>query len=222
MSDAETTVYLDKLLKLYEEKLKQFRLSLTLLLVGTIVFFFLIFFPYMTLLGNQEDCQINQQQCTQLEKSKLEERFSEVTTSWGNIPISTAEVTVLFPVGVALGFVSVVAQLRGLMRLRRAITQQVKASREHMDVTLVSPLLIDPKQSLVDQISGGLTLILPFLISLYSVNLILIRLAILRNKLPYFQHPRFYYFIYFVSILTGIFSLVRLGCNLRQEKRKDV
>lgn len=192
MSDAETTIYLDRLLKLYEEKLKKFRLSLTLLLVGTTVFFFLIFFPYMTLLGNREDCRVKQQQCTELKKSKLEERFSEVTTSWGKIPISTAEVTVLFPVGVACGFVTVVEQLQGLVRLRRAITQQIKALSNYMDVTLIAPLLIDPKHSFVDQISGGVTLILPFLIFIYSVTLILIRLEILKNKLPYFQNTRFY------------------------------
>ncbi|CCI27674.1 hypothetical protein [Microcystis aeruginosa] len=124
MSNTETTAYLDRLLKLYEEKLHRFRLSLALLLVGTLVFFFLIFFPYITLLGNQEACRENPQ-CTKPEKSKLEDRLSEITTSWGKVPISTAEVTALFPVGVACGFVVVTAQLQGLTRLRRAITQQL-------------------------------------------------------------------------------------------------
>ena len=219
MSGAETTIYLDILLKVYEEKIKRFRLLLTILLVGTSVLFFLIFFPYMTLIGNREDCRANQQQCTQLEKSKLEERFSDVTTSWGKIPISTAEATVLFPVGVAFSFIAVVAQLQGLMRIRRAITQQVKALSSHMDVTLIAPLLIDPKQSLVEQISGGMTLVFPALVFLYSVRIILIRLQILRNKLPYFQNTRFYYLIYLLTALLGIYSLVKIGfCFYKYKK----
>jgi len=219
MSDAQTTTYLDRLLELFEEKLKRFRLSLTLLLIGTTVFFFLIFFPYMTLLGNREACRVNQQPCTQLEKSKLDERVSEVTTSWGKIPISTAEVTVLFPLGVAFGFVNVVTQLLGLMRLRRAITQQVKALSNNMDVTVIAPLLIDSKQSLMDQISGGIVLILPFLVFLYSVKMILFRLETLKNKLPYIQNVRFYHSIYLLSALAAIYSLVKLGCNFLQENR---
>lgn len=163
----------------------------------------------------------NQQRCTQLEKSKLEERFSDVTTSWGKIPISTAEATVLFPVGVTFGFVAVVVQLQGLMRLRRAITQQVKALNNHMDVALIAPLLIDPKQNLVDQISGGMTLMFPVVVFLYSVRIILIRLEILRNKLPYFQSTRFYYLIYFVSAFFSICSLVKIGFNFYQE-REDI
>jgi hypothetical protein len=173
----------------------------------------------MTLLGNREDCWANQQQCTKLEKSKLEERFSEVTTSWGKIPISTAEVTVLFPLGVAFGFVAVVAHLQGLMRLRRAITKQVETLSNNMDVTLIAPLLIDPKQSLVDQMSGGITLILPFLIFCYSVIIILKRIEILRNKLPYFHNALFYYVIYILSALIAFSSLVKFGCNFRHKNR---
>jgi hypothetical protein len=219
MSDAQTTTYLDRLLELFEEKLKRFRLSLTLLLIGTTAFFFLIFFPYMTLLGNRENCRVNQQSCTKLEKNKLDERFSEVTTNWGKIPISTAEVTVLFPLGVAFGFVNVVTQLPGLMRLRRAITQQVKALNNNMDVTIIAPLLIDPKQSAIDQISGGIVLILPFLVFLFSVNMILIRLETLRNKLPYIQNVRFYHSIYLLSALMATYSLVKLGYSFLQENR---
>ena len=48
MSGAETTIYLDRLLKVYDEKFKRFRLLLTILLVGTSALFFLICFPYMT------------------------------------------------------------------------------------------------------------------------------------------------------------------------------
>jgi hypothetical protein len=218
MSDTEKTLYLDRLLKLYEEKLKGFRLSLILLLVGTTAFFFLIFFPYMTLLGNREDCG-KKHQCTPIKESVLDTRISEVTISWGTIPISTPEVIALFPVGIACGFVAVIAQLQGLMRLRPAISQQVKALNNNMDVALIAPLLIDPKQSLVDQISGGITLISPFLIFLYSVIIILFRIEIIRNKLPYFQNTNFYRFIYYLSAFIAICSLVKLWCNYRQVKR---
>ncbi|WP_286825502.1 hypothetical protein [Microcystis sp. LSC13-02] len=210
MSNTETTAYLDRLLKLYEEKLNRFRLSLALLLVGTLVFFFLIFFPYITLLGNQEACRENPQ-CTKPEKSKLEDRLSEITTSWGKVPISTAEVTALFPVGVACGFVVVTAQLQGLIRLRRAITQQLKASSNYIDVTLIAPLLIDPKSGWVDRIAGVTILLFPFCVFIYSSVKISTRLEVLKNKLPYIQSARFYYLIYFLSAFTAIYTLVRLS-----------
>jgi len=220
MSDAQTTTYLDRLLELFEEKLKRFRLSLTLLLIGTTAFFFLIFFPYMTFLGNRADCQkscpklekfeLDNRACQvcseKLRKSGLDKRFSEITTSWGKIPISTAEVTVLFPLGVAFGFVNVVTQLQGLMRLRRAITQQVKTLSNNMDVTMIAPLLIDPKQSLMDQISGGIVLILPFLVFLFSVNMILFRPETLKSELPYNQNVQFYHSIYLLSALAATYS----------------
>ena len=107
------------------------------------------------------------------------------------------------------------------MRIRRAITQEVKALSSHMDVTLIAPLLIDPKQSLVEQISGGMTLFFPALVFFYSVRIILIRLQILRNKLPYSQNTQFYYLIYFVSTLIGIYSLVKIGFYFYKNK-KDI
>ncbi|WP_202978903.1 hypothetical protein [Halomicronema hongdechloris] len=172
----------------------------------------------MTLIGNREDCRVNQYQCTELEQSQLEERFSEVTTNWGKIPVSTAEVVIFFPAAIAFGFVSVAAQLQALMRLRRAVHRQIKSFSNQMDVTLIAPLLIDPKQSIVDQMAGGLTLLLPAIIFLYSVRLILIRLEILRNKLPYFQGARFYYFVYLLSAVLILFSLVRVGVRWHQDK----
>ena len=210
MEDPLTDNYFTRLLTLYEEKLKRFQLLLVLLLVSTVVFFFLIFFPYMTLLGNQEDCRVRQVQCTELEKSKLEERFSEVTTSWGNLPISTAEVTILFPVGISLGFFILTVQLQELIRLRRAVSQRLKAFSKQIDVTLIAPLLIDPKQSWIDQLSGGIVLLFPIFVFLYSVRLILMRLEILRYKLPYSQSTSFYYSIYLLSALLMFISLVRL------------
>ena len=205
MSNTEITAYLDRLLKLYEEKLNRFRLSLALLLVGTLAFFFLIFFPYITLLGNQEACRANPK-CTQPEQSKLEDRLSEITTSWGKIPISTAEVTVLFPVGVACGFTVVTAQLQGLTRLRLAITQQLKNCSNYIDVTLIAPLLIDPKHSWVDQMAGVIILLFPFCIFIFSSAKILTRLEVLRGKLPYIQDTKFYHLIYFLSASTAIYS----------------
>jgi hypothetical protein len=152
MSNTETTAYLDRLLKLYEEKLHRFRLSLALLLVGTLVFFFLIFFPYITLLGNQ-----------------------------------------------------------GLTRLRRAITQQLKASSNYIDVTLIAPLLIDPKSGWVDRMAGVTILLFPFCVFIYSSVKISTRLEVLKNKLPYIQSAGFYYLIYFLSAFTAIYTLVRLS-----------
>lgn len=210
MDNVETNPYLDRLLKLHEEKLKRFRLSLTLLLLGTTVFFFLIFFPYMTLLGNRADCQAKQQQCTQLEQSVLEERFSEVTTTWGKIPLSTAEGVVFFPVGIALGFIATASQLQGLIRLRRAITQQVKGLNSSVDATLIAPLLIDPKRPLVEQAAGGMTLLFPAVVFGYSVIKILARLGVIRSSLPYFHNWKFYYSIYFLSALLVSYGLVKI------------
>lgn len=219
MNDTDITPYLDKLLKVYEEKTKRFRLSLALLLVGTTVFFLLIFFPYMTLLGNQEECRVNQYQCTELEQSQLEDRFSEFTTAWGNIPVSTAEVVIFFPVGIAGGFVSVASQFQGLVRLRRAIAQQVKIFKNSIDITLIAPLLIDPKRGFLDQLAGGVTFSCPFIIFLYSINIILFRIEVLRNKLPYFQVSQFYYSIYFLSLILIVYNLVRTGFFLY---KKDI
>ncbi|ESA35560.1 hypothetical protein N836_11215 [Leptolyngbya sp. Heron Island J] len=213
MSGNEVTLYLDRLLALYEEKLKRFRLSLTILLAGTVVFFFLIFFPYITLIGNQESCP-NELDCPELYQSGLEERVSDMTTSWGNIPVSTAEVVAFFPAGAACGVMVVSAQLQGLMRLRQAITQQARKLENPVDVTLIAPLLIDPKQSFFEQILGSLTLLFPSFIVLFSINLILIRLEALNRSLPYNQNVSFYYRVYLLSSLLVIYALVKTGWNV--------
>lgn len=211
MSDTDTTSYLERLLALYGEKLKRFRFSLTLLLVGTIVFFFLIFFPYVTLIGNQESCRVNKLDCPQLQQSGLEERVSDMTTSWGNVPVSTAEVVAFFPAGVACGFIAVSAQLQGLMRLRRAITQQIRVLESPIDVTLIAPLLIDPKQGVGDQMLGILILLFPSCFALFSINLILVSLDAIKNSLPYIQSMSFYYGVYLISALLIICGLLKIG-----------
>ena len=216
MDDIETIPYLDRLLVLYEEKLKRFRLYLTILLAGTIIFFFLIFLPYITLIGNQESCRVNELDCPALYQSGLEERVSDVSTSWGNVPVSTAEVAVFFPTGVACGIVAVSSQLQGLMRLRQAITQQVNNLEEPMDVTLIAPLLIDPKQNIVDQIVGSSILLFPCFIVLFSINLIILRIDALKNSMPYIQDVLFYYRLYWLSALLVIYSLVKIGWNIFQ------
>ena len=151
----DQSAYLERLLSLYDEKRKRFQVSFTLLMVGTVAFFFFVFFPYLTLLGNRADCLSRQVQCTQLETSILEDRFTEVTSSWGNIPISTAEVVVLFPLLVGGGFVATTSQLVGQMRLRQAIQQEATALGAKIDVSLIAPVLLDPKRGLIDLITGG-------------------------------------------------------------------
>ncbi|WP_215607788.1 hypothetical protein [Leptothoe spongobia] len=180
----------------------------------TIVFFFLIFFPYITLIGNQKACQAQELDCPHLEQSALEERVSDLTTSWGNIPISTAEVVAFFPAGLACGFVTVTSQLQGLMRLRQAITRQVNNCDNPMDVTLIAPLLIDQKQSFVDQILGGIVLLFPALMVFYSINLIFVSLGALKEKLPYSQDIWFYRIVYFLSALLVLYGLLKTGVNI--------
>lgn len=218
MKQAETFSYLNKLLEIYDRKLKRFRFSMILLIVGTMSFFFLIFFPYMTLVGNRESCKIQQQQCTQLEESVLDNRFTEVTTNWGNIPISTAEVATLFPVVIAVGFTAAITQLQGLMRLRRAISQQAKTLNSEIDVTLIAPLLLDPKQGVIDQLSSSLILLFPIVVFSYSVSLIVYRLSVLKSNLPYSQSTEFYLLLYFLSACLGIYSLTKISFNFWKEK----
>jgi hypothetical protein len=206
----DQSAYLERLLSLYDEKRKRFQLSFTLLMVGTVAFFFFVFFPYLTLLGNRADCLSQQGQCTQLETSILEDRFTEVTTSWGNIPISTAEVVVLFPLMVGAGFMATSAQLVGLMRLRQAIQQEAKALGTAMDVTLVAPILLDPKRGWLDLMAGGAALGSPMLLGLYSINLIFVRLVDLRRNLPYAQAGRFYYGIYLLAVLLFVAGSIRV------------
>jgi len=207
----DQSAYLERLLSLYDEKRKRFQLSFTLLMVGTVAFFFFVFFPYLTLLGNRADCLSQQVSCTQLETSILEDRFTEVTTSWGNIPISTAEVVVLFPLLVGGGFIATTAQLVGQMRLRQAIQQEVAALGAKIDVSLIAPVLLDPKHGMIDLMAGGSALVFPLLLGLYSINLILVRLGDLRHNLPYAQTGRFYLALYFLSGLLLLIGLARVA-----------
>ena len=220
MSDAATNAYLDRLLKVYEEKYKRFRLALTLLLIGTAVFFFLIFYPYITVIGNLQDCGLNQSQCP-IDSEIINKRIEELTTNWGKIPISTAEVVIFFPVAIAGGFAAVTAQLKELVRLRRALSLEVESLTNSMDITLIAPLLIDPKQHYSDQIAGVVTLLFPFFIFLYSVRLILFRIEIITNELPYLQSIKFYFLIYFWSTLLFIYSLVKTGFNIYKRELKQ-
>ncbi|MFM7791507.1 MAG: hypothetical protein ACKO90_26535, partial [Microcystis panniformis] len=104
-------------------------------------------------------------------------------------------------------------------RLRRAITQQLKASSNYMDVTLIAPLLIDPKSGWVDRMAGVTILLFPFCVFIYSSVKILTRLEVLKNKLPYIQAARFYYLIYFLSAFTAIYTLVRLSFLLLRRNK---
>lgn len=56
-----------------------------------------------------------------------------------------------------------------------------------IDVSLIAPVLLDPKGGIVDLVAGGSALFFPVLLGLYSINLILVRLADLRLNLPYAQ-----------------------------------
>jgi|GEM_PF-1503271 len=206
----DQSAYLERLLSLYDEKRKRFQVSFTLLMVGTVAFFFFVFFPYLTLLGNRADCLSRQVQCTQLETSILEDRFTEVTSSWGNIPISTAEVVVLFPLLVGGGFVATTSQLVGQMRLRQAIQQEATALGAKIDVSLIAPVLLDPKRGLIDLITGGSALFFPVLLGFYSINLILVRLGDLRRNLPYAQAGRFYLVLYLLSVLLLLIGSARV------------
>ena len=220
MSDAATNAYLDRLLKAYEEKYKRFRLALTLLLIGAAVFFFLIFYPYITVIGNLQDCWLNQSQCP-IDSEIINKRIEELTTNWGKIPISTAEVVIFFPVAIAGGVAAVTSQLKELVRLRRALSLEVESLTNSMDITLIAPLLIDSKQHYSDQIAGVVTLLFPFIIFLYSVRLILFRIEIITNELPYLQSIKFYFLIYFWSTLLFICSLVKTGFNIYKRELKQ-
>jgi len=71
----------------------------------------------------------------------------------------------------------------------------------------------------MDQISGGIVLILPFLVFLFSVNMILFRPETLKSELPYNQNVQFYHSIYLLSALAATYSLIKLGCNFFQKNR---
>ena len=219
MSLSELSPYLQRLLDLYDEKRKRFQWSFSLLLVGAIAFFFFIFFPYLTLLGNLEDCLAQQIACKPVETSILTQRFTEVTTSWGNIPISTAEAVMIFPVLVAAGIAAVSAQLVGLMRLRQAIQKQVVSLDPSVDVTLIAPILLDPKRGILDLLAGGMALLFPGILGLFGTNLIYVRLSDLRSNLPYAQSAQFYHNLYMLSTLLILVSLLRVGLQFFQHYR---
>ena len=219
MSSSQISPYLQRLLDLYDEKRKRFQWAFSVLLFGTIAFFFIVFFPYLTLLGNRAACLARQIQCTQLEASILDERFTEVTTSWGNIPISTAEIVVLFPLLIAASTAAVSTQLIGLMRLRSAIQSQVRELGSAVDVTLIAPILLDARRSPMDWMAGGATFILPVLISLFSINMIYVRIEALRNALPYIQSLVFYHQLYLASGVILFITVLRVSCEFLKTMR---
>lgn len=207
MATVEFSPYLEKLLALYDEKRKRFQWSFSLLLVGAIAFYFFVFLPYITLLGNRADCLSQQVQCTQLEASILDERFTEVTTSWGNIPISTSEVVVLFPLLVALGIWAVSSQLVTLMRLRKAIQMQGNDLGSTIDITLIAPILLDPHREWIDLAAGTAVFLVPAAIGLVSIHLVYGRFDDLVGALPYAQAAPFYHALYLLSMLIAGFGL---------------
>ena len=216
MTTQNFSPYLEKLLALYDEKRKRFQWSFSLLLVGAIAFYFFVFLPYITLLGNRADCLSRQVQCTQLETSILDERFTEVTTSWGNIPISTSEVVVLFPLLVALGIWAVSSQLVTLTRLRQAIQLQGKDFGHAVDVTLIAPILLDPQRGWMDLAAGTVMFLAPAAIALISINLIYVRFSDLLTTLPYAQAAAFYHGLYVLCLTIVLFSLARAGLQFQQ------
>lgn len=211
MPPEDFSPYFKKLLALYDEKRKRFRWGLTLLLLGAIAFFFLVFFPYLTLLGNRADCLAKQAQCTQLETSMLDNRFNEFTTSWGKIPVTTSEVVMLFPLILAVGFLIVSSQLVMLMRLRRAIQNQATAESSKFDEVLMAPIMLDPKGEWGDLLAGAGVLLVPIFMDLFSINLIYVRFQDLRNALPYIQSPFHYNLLYLASTGLLLIALGRVG-----------
>ena len=207
--------YLERLLNLFDERRRRFQVSSTLLLVGSLAYFFFVFYPYFTLLGNRLACQGQTARCSELEAALLNERFTEVTTSWGNIPISTAEFATLFPVILAFGFTAVTAQLVFLMRLRQAISQQIQRDQASVDLSLIAPLPIDPIRGNHNSIASGLVFMSPMGICLYAMRLIFLRRNVLQSQLPHAQGKGFYLFIYLLSILLLCISLLRLLFWLR-------
>lgn len=79
-----------------------------------------------------------------------------------------------------------------------------------IDVSLIAPVLLDPKGGIVDLVAGGSALFFPVLLGLYSINLILVRLADLRLNLPYAQGGRFYLALYFLSLLLLLIGSARV------------
>jgi hypothetical protein len=200
----EFSAYLERLLNLYDETRRRFQVSFTLLLLGTLLFFFFVLIPYFTLLGNRLACQQQSVSCTQIEAALLNDRFSEVTTSWGNIPISTAEVVALSPLLGVVGVAAVTTQLLRLIRLRRAIAKQAHRENVALDTTLVAPVLVERRPS-VEALLGLGAFLTPPLLCFYALRLIFLRRGLLRVELPYAQSAQFYGIIYALSIgLLGL------------------
>lgn len=211
--------YLERLLNLYDGKRRRFQVSFTLLLFGTLLFFFFVLIPYFTLLGNRLACQQQNLSCGPVETALLNDRFSEVITSWGNIPISTAEVVALSPLLGAVGFTAVTAQLLHLLRLRRAIDQHLKQEPVVVDTSLIAPVLLERRLS-GETFLGLTALFTPPLLCLYALRLIFLRRSLLQVELPYAQSRQFYMIIYAVSLGLLGFSLVQLGLSYSQRQNR--
>ncbi|MGF1569763.1 MAG: hypothetical protein ACFCVD_17130 [Nodosilinea sp.] len=216
MNQVTPSLYLERLLNLYDERRRRFQVWFTLLVVGTLLLFFFVVIPYFTLLGNRLDCQLNNAQCSQIEAALLNERLTQVTTSWGNIPISTAEVVALSPLLYAVGFAAVAMQLHQLMQLRQGIDRQTQREALSIDTSLVTPLLLD-RRHWGDFGLGLAALLTPPLLCLYTMRLIYLRRGVLRLELPYAQSARFYLLIYAVSAGLIGFSLLRLLFGPRRQ-----
>jgi hypothetical protein len=212
--------YLERLLNLYDERRRRFQVWFTVLLVGSLLFFFLVVVPYFTLLGNRLACETQGGQCSQIEANLLNERFTEVTTSWGNIPISTAEFVALSPLLFGAGITAVSNQLIFLMRLRRGIEHQTRLEQLTLDTHLLAPTLFEAKHKL-DFLLGGFAFLIPSLLCVYTMRLIYLRRNVLRVELPYAQSARFYLLVYAISVgLIGI-SLLRVGRQLLQAQHRS-
>ena len=59
--------------------------------------------------------------------------------------------------------------------------------------------------------AGGSALALPMLLGLFSINLILVRLADLRRNLPYAQVGQFYLALYVLSVLLLLMGSARVA-----------
>jgi hypothetical protein len=212
--------YLVRLLNLYDEKRRRFQGFFALLLVGTLLFFFFVFIPYFTLLGNRLACQQQNAVCSQIEAALLNDRFSEVTTSWGNIPISTAEFVALAPLLMAVGFTAVTAQLLSLIRLRQAIEQQVQLEQIVVDTALIAPMMVELRPG-AEALPGLAAFLTPPLLCLYALRLIFLRRNLLRIELPYAQSAEYYLTVYALSLGLLGFSLVRLLVYLVALNRRD-
>ena len=220
MSHPNPSPYLERLLDLYSEKRQRFQALFTLLLAGSLIFFFLVLMPYFTLLGNRSACEQANIQCSQPKAELLDARFSEVTTSWGKIPISTAEIVALSPLLYAVGIATVSMQLLHLMRLRYAIDKQAEIEQCSIDTALVAPTLLYFRPT-IDWLFEIAVFLTPSILCFYSISLIFRRNSILRLELPYAQTDRYYQLIYGISIGLIGFSLIRVGLRLYRSMKRE-